>query len=90
MEIPVILGIVAIALLVLIVILLFIGMKKSDLGEITALFKRTADEQRDNVQKQIANGTSEQFQRFGIIQESVQSTLQANRAEVNEQLGKDP
>jgi DNA recombination protein RmuC len=67
-------------------ILQFSGKKKSDIGEITVLLKRTADEQRDGVARQIASGATEQFERFGVIQKSVQETLSANREEVNRQL----
>jgi DNA recombination protein RmuC len=45
-----------------------------------------ADEMRDSVAKQIRDGTTEQFQRFGMIQESIQSTLKSNREELNKQL----
>ena len=71
-----------------IVIILLIGKKKSDIGEITILLKRIADEQRDSVAKQISSGATEQFERFGVIQKSVQETLQNNREEVNRQLEK--
>jgi len=81
-----ILSVIIIALLLLIAILLLIGRKKSDIGEIIALLKRNSDEQRDNVAKQLSDGATEQFRRFGVIQESVQSTLQGNREEINKQL----
>lgn len=38
------------------------------------------------MQKQIANGATEQFERFGVIQKSIQDTLSENRKEVNQQL----
>lgn len=81
-----ILGIVTIVLLLISIILQITGRKKSDIGEIITLLKRTAQEQRDGVQKQIANGATEQFERFGVIQKSIQDTLSANRKEVNQQL----
>lgn len=80
------LGIVNIVLLIVVMILQMTGRKKSDLGEITSLMKRTAEEQRDGVQKQIANGTTEQFARFNVIQKSIQDTLLMNREEINRQL----
>jgi DNA anti-recombination protein RmuC len=86
MEPLMIIGIICVVLLIAVIVLQIAGRKKSDIGEITALLRRTAEEQRDNVSKQIAAGTTEQFQRFGVIQESVQSTLQGNREEVNKQL----
>lgn len=88
MDIQLILIIVCVLLLGVIAVLLLIGKKKSDLGQITALLKATTDEQRESVSKQIASGATEQFQRFDVIQKSVQSTLQDSRAETNEQLGK--
>ena len=88
MELPVILSGIIIVLLVVIIVMLLMGRKKSDLESIVSMLKRNAEEQRDNVQKQLASGATEQFQRFGVIQESVQSTLQASRTETNEQLGK--
>lgn len=87
MGLPEILGIVTIILLLVVIILQFIVHKKSDIGEIISLLKRTAEEQRNGVQKQIANGATEQFERFGVIQKSIQDTLSMNRDEVNRQLG---
>lgn len=81
-----ILGIVNIALLLIVIILQITGQKKSDIGEIITLLKRTSEEQRDSVQKQIAVGTTEQFERFSVIQKSIQDTLAANRTEINHQL----
>ena len=81
-----ILTIVCIVLLTVITVLLLIGKKKSDLGEITVLLKRATDEMRENVQRQISSGATEQFERFGVIQKSVQETLQNNREELNRQL----
>ncbi len=86
MGIPEILSIVMVVLLFVVIILQIIGRKKSDIGEIITLLKHTADEQRDGVQKQIASGATEQFERFGVIQNSIQDTLSANREEVNRQL----
>lgn len=84
MGLPEILGIVTVVMLLVVIILQIIGCKKSD---VVTLLKQTAEEQRDDVQKQIANGATEQFERFGVIQKSIQDTLLANREEVNSQLG---
>ncbi len=81
-----IIGIVIIILLLIVIILQIRAGKKSDISEITALLKHTAKEQRDSVQRQIADGTMEQFQRFGVIQNSIQDTLAMNRRELNQQL----
>lgn len=80
------LGIVTVILLFVIIGLQITGRKKSDMDELTALLKSNAAEQRNDVQRQIASGTTEQFERFGMIQKSIQDTLSANRGEVNQQL----
>lgn len=81
-----ILGIANISFLLIVIILQITGQKKSDISEIITLLKRTSEEQRDSVQKQIASGATEQFARFGVIQKSIQDTLAANRTEINHQL----
>lgn len=81
-----ILGIVIIALLFVVIILQITGRKKSDNDEIIMLLKRNAKEQRDDVQEQISHGATEQFERFGMIQKSIQGTLSENRRELNQQL----
>lgn len=81
-----IIGIINIVLLFIVIILQLIGRKKSDIGEIITILKLTAEEQRESVQKQIAGGATEQFERFGVIQNSIQETLSANREEINRQL----
>jgi DNA recombination protein RmuC len=65
-----------------VVIVLFASRKMQDKDETAAIMKRFAEEQRDSVAKQIANGTTEQFQRFGLIHESINRTLQENRTEI--------
>lgn len=81
-----ILGIVIIALLLVMILLQITGRKKSDLDELTMLLKRSAKEQRDDVQDQIAQGTTQQFERFAMIQKSIQGTLSENRRDLNQQL----
>ncbi|MDE6601744.1 MAG: DNA recombination protein RmuC [Lachnospiraceae bacterium] len=81
-----ILGIISVILLFVIIILQIAGRKKTDFDEITALLKHSAEEQRNDVQRQIANGATEQFERFGLIQKSIQDTLSTNRSEVSQQL----
>lgn len=87
MELSEILSVITVVLLLVVIILQIIGHKKSDIGEVISLLKRTAEEQQNGVQKQIANGATEQFERFGVIQKSIQDTLSTNRDEVNRQLG---
>lgn len=81
-----ILGIITVIMLFVIIFLQNSSRKKSDVEEITSLLKQSAEEQRTDVQKQIANGTTEQFERFGMIQKSIQDTLSSNRSEMNQQL----
>ncbi len=81
-----ILGLVTVALLFVVIVLQVLRHKRSDTDAIISLLKRTAEEQRDGVQKQIANGATEQFERFSVIQKSIQDTLSVNREEVNRQL----
>jgi len=69
-----ILGIIIITLLAVIIVLLLTGKKKSGLEDVIA--------------KQLSEGATEQFRRFGVIQESLNKTLQESRTETNEQLGK--
>lgn len=88
MDIQLILSIIIIALLAAVIIILIIGEKKSGSDGITDLLKRSYDEQREGVAKQIADGATEQFRRFGVIQESVQQTLTASRTETNGRLDK--
>lgn len=81
-----ILNIVILILLAAVIVLQVIDRKKFSIRPIVSLLKHTAEEQRNSVQKQIANGTTEQFERFGLIQKSIQETLSANREEINRQL----
>lgn len=81
-----ILGIITVIMLFVIILLQNSSRKKSDVEEISSLLKQSAKEQRTDVQKQIANGTTEQFERFGMIQKSIQDTLSSNRREMNQQL----
>ena len=75
-------------IVILLVLVIFVARKKSDLGEIIALLERSQSEQREGVARQISDGATEQFKRFGVIQESVNKTLGENRAEINGQLAK--
>lgn len=86
MDMQSIFGIVVIVLLVAIAILVLITGKKSDISEIVALLKTNYEEQHDSIARQIGNATTEQFERFGLIQEQTQKTLQLNREETNKQL----
>ena len=86
MEVILILNIIIVVLLVLVAVMLLAGRKRSIGNEIASMLRKNNEEQRDVVAKQISNGATEQFTRFGVIQESIQSTLQGNREEINKQL----
>ena len=81
-----ILNILIIVLLFVVILLLVTGRQKNDVKKLSSLLKRNAEEQRSDVQKQIAAGATEQFERFGMIQKSIQDTLSSNRSEMNQQL----
>ncbi|MCL2818016.1 MAG: DNA recombination protein RmuC [Clostridiales bacterium] len=83
-----VLAVITVALLAVVTVLLLSGKKKTGLGEIIALLEDNSAEQRESIAKQLSEGANQQFLRFDMIQESVQRTLQNNRAETNEQLGK--
>jgi len=88
MDILLVLAIVAVVLQIVILFLLISGRKKTDISEIITLFKNHSNEQRENIARQLGDGATEQFRRFGLIQDGVQTTLQNNRNETNEQLSK--
>jgi len=86
MDAQLILTVIAVVLLAVLLVIQLLGKRKFDTSEIKDLLKRSADEQRESVGRQISNGATEQFERFGLIQKSVQETLSANREEVSRQL----
>ena len=88
MEPQTIMNILIIALLIVVVILQLLVRKKTELTEIVEVLKDSGEEQRGSITRQLAEEATEQFRRFGLIQESIQSTLQSNRTETSEQLGK--
>ena len=86
MEMQLIFNIVIFALLLFVVLYLLIGKNKSGIEAIFSLLKKNNAELCDSVIKQISDGATAQFQRFSVIQESIQTTLQGSREEVNKQL----
>lgn len=86
MSLSEILGILSVCLLIILVYLQISGSRKNKIEVIENLLKKNADEQRESVQKQIASGATEQFERFGVIQKSVQDTLSSNSEQVNRKL----
>jgi len=87
MDVQLVFNGVIVLLLVVIAVSLLIGRKRSEAETVTALLRQNSEALREGVAKQISNGATEQFQRFGLIQESIQQTLQGNREEVNKRLG---
>ncbi|MDR2781468.1 MAG: DNA recombination protein RmuC [Holosporaceae bacterium] len=81
-------SIIIIILLTVIVVLQLIGKNKLNIDHIIGLLERNGTEQREIVARQIDSGTTEQFRRFDLIKDSINSTLQNSRTETNEQLGK--
>ena len=103
MNVSVVLGGVNAVLLLLVIALLLSGRKRTNSDELLGFLKgyneeqlesirkqleSSAAKQQESIAKQLGDGATEQFQRFGLIQESVQSTLLHSRTETNEQLGK--
>ncbi len=85
MDLSLILGASTIVLLIVVIVLQIVSRKKGDLGVIESLLNSANEEQRSTVQKQIEAGTDKQFERFGVIQNSIQNTLSANREEQSKQ-----
>ena len=86
----IVLGIITVILLVAVIVLLALSLrakeKRSELGQVEELLRRNAKDLSDSVAKQIADGATEQFARFNIIQQSVNDTLARNRNEMNDSL----
>lgn len=87
MDNQMIFNMVIIVLLAFVLLLQISSKKKSDIGKIESLLTKQAKEQREEISDQLAFEATEQFRRFGVIQESVQNTLQTSRIETNDQLG---
>lgn len=85
-ELQLIMNVAMIVLLLFIAGLLVLLAKKDQYASMQAFLKQNGEEQRDTVAKQLAAGTTEQFQRFSMMQDSLQATLQGNREEINKQL----
>ena len=87
-ETLIILSAIIIVIQVVVVLILFFGRKGSDFTGIIALLKKNSEEQRENIAKLLSEAATEQFRRFGMIQGSVNKTLQESRTETNSQLGR--
>jgi len=86
MDMQIIFNIIIILLLVVTIFLLFVKRGKNDILRIEKLLEQASEAQRETIQRQLSTATTEQFERFGHIQESVQQTLMMNREETNNQL----
>ena len=86
MEAQIIFNIIIIILLIITIIMILISKKKNIEPNIDVMLKLASEQQRDSVQRQLSAAATEQFERFGKIQESVQQTLMTSREETNRQL----
>ena len=79
-------GIAAVVLLIIVIVLQLVKKDDAHGDKLEALFRKHGDAQRDEIARQLASGATEQFNRFGMIQNSVQATLQGSREETLKQL----
>jgi len=86
MEMLISLVIICIILLLLILVLQLLFRKKPQGADIPALLQQKNDVLVDSVQRRLGDSATEQFKRFGMIQESVNKTLQTSREETNKEL----
>ncbi|MCL1838885.1 MAG: DNA recombination protein RmuC [Propionibacteriaceae bacterium] len=86
MDTQLVVSIVIAVLLVIVVVLQLTSRAKSGIAVITTLLKDSATEQRESVERQLSAGATDQFNRFEIIQKSIQGTLKGNREELSSQL----
>ena len=89
MDSQILFGIIIAVLLINVVLMVIIvfGKGKLNTDTIAQLLAQNKEEQQNAVAKQISDGATEQFKRFGMIGDSVQATLQGNREETNKKLG---
>ena len=86
MDLQIIFSIAILVSAIVIIILQLTNRKKPDNEPIIELLRNNAELHREATAKQIADGATEQFRRFGVIQESVQQTLQGSREEQGRQM----
>ncbi|MCL1924884.1 MAG: DNA recombination protein RmuC [Defluviitaleaceae bacterium] len=77
---------IIIILLIVNIVLQLVGKKETDLSKIEAFLKKSIADQRSDISKQLSEGATEQFIRFGEISKNIQNILQANRMETNDYL----
>ncbi|MDR0991505.1 MAG: DNA recombination protein RmuC [Ruminococcus sp.] len=70
------------------IIILLTRKSKDNTDYINDVINKNAEKMREDVAKQIASGTSGQFERFDVISGSLQSALRSNREETNNELRK--
>jgi len=75
--------ILIVLLLICNIVLQLKGRVQNDGNRVEKLITKGQNDQREAVARQISVGTSEQFERFGMIQASIQDTLRLNREEAN-------
>jgi len=89
LDLYIFLSVVIIILVLFVAVMLFTskGKSKNESVKFAKFLTKMKDEQRDDVAKQISDGATEQFKRFGVISDSIQTTLQNNREETNNKIG---
>jgi DNA recombination protein RmuC len=75
-------------LLIVVILLLLFKKQTNNTDYITDIINKNSEKLREDVGKRIAVGTKEQFERFDMIQNSIQNTLRSNREETNSELRK--
>jgi DNA recombination protein RmuC len=73
-------------LLIIVILILLLKKPKDNTAYITDIINKNSEKMREEVGRQIALGASDQFERFGKIQNSLQETLRSNREETNRTL----
>lgn len=86
MELQTILSLIIIILLIITIIIMLTMRKKSSLDVVAGLLYEESEALRNTVALTLRDSATEQFKRFGMIQDSVNQTLTANREELNKQL----
>jgi DNA recombination protein RmuC len=76
------------ALLIAVILIILLKKPIDNSVYINDVINKNSEKMREDVAKQISAGTKEQFERFGTIQNSIQSTLRSSREETNNELRK--
>jgi DNA recombination protein RmuC len=83
MDINTVLLIINALLIIVVVIIMLTRKNKDNTDYINDVINKNAEKMREEITKQIAAGTTEQFNRFGTIGSSVQNTLLSFQTQMN-------